>query len=296
MIPFEATFGNNQRFEINAQNHSSSFEGKWEVDFIKENGVEKAIGLFKQNGQTITGTFITTTGDYRFLEGIVEDNFMKMSCFDGCYAYLFEGEIKENGEIAGELWSGKTRHENWTAKKNIDFELPDPYALTFMKDGFDNIEFRFPNTSGEIIDLSDKRYMEKIVVVQLLGTWCPNCMDESKFYVDWLKKNQHRGVEVIGLAFESKADMDYASSRINNMKEKLGVDYEVLIAGTTSAESRAKALPMLNKITSFPTSIVLDKQHKVRQIHTGFSGPGTGEYYEKFIDDFNMLMDKLISE
>ena len=64
----------------------------------------------------------------------------------------------------------------------------------------------------------------------------------------------------------------------------------------TKAESRAEALPMLNKIMSFPTSIILDKKHKVRKIHTGFTGPGTGAYYEKFVEDFNLLMDKLILE
>jgi len=296
VIPFEATYGINQRFEIKTQNYSTSFEGKWEVDFIKEGGVEKAIGLFKQKGQKITGTFITATGDYRYLEGIVDGNFMKMSCFDGSNAFLFEGEMLKNGEIAGELWSGKTRHEKWTAKKNDNFELPDPYALTFMKDGFDNFEFNFPNTSGEMIDLSDERYKDKIVVVQLLGTWCANCMDETLFYVDWLKNNQDKGVKVIGLAFESKADVEYASSRINKMKLKLGVEYEILIAGITSEQSLAEALPMLNKIMSFPTSIVLDKQHKVRNIHTGFTGPGTGEYYENFVEEFNVLIDQLNEE
>jgi hypothetical protein len=121
-------------------------------------------------------------------------------------------------------------------------------------------------------------------------------MDETKFYVDWLKKNPDKGVEFIGLAFERKPEAEYAFARIEKMKEKLGVPYEVLLAGTTSPESRTKALPMLNKIMSFPTSIILDRQHKVRKIHTGFSGPGTGEYYEKFVEDFNLLMDKLTAE
>lgn len=296
VVPFEAAFGNNHRFEIKSQNHSTSFDGKWEVDFIGEDGVEKAIGLFSQVEQKVTGTFLTTTGDYRYLEGVVEGNSMKMSCFDGCYAYLFEGEILENGEISGDLWSGKTRHNRWTAKRNDDFELPDPYAMTFMQDGFENFEFSFPNTSGKMVNLSDEKYKGKIVIVQLLGTWCPNCMDETLFYVDWLKKNTGRAVEVIGLAFEAKPGVAYATTRIDKMKKRLGIEYEVLIAGTIAPESKAEALPMLNKIMAFPTSIILDKQHKVRKIHTGFSGPGTGDYYENFIEEFNMLIDKMIEE
>jgi peroxiredoxin len=168
--------------------------------------------------------------------------------------------------------------------------------MTFMKEGYNDFELKFSNTSGDLVQLSDARYNDKIVIVQILGTWCPNCMDETTFYVDWLKNNKSRGVEIIGLAFESKADPAYANARINKMKQKMGIEYEVLFAGTTSEESRAKALPMLNKIMSFPTSIILDKNHKVREIHPGFSGPGTGEYYEKFVEEFDLMMDKLIEE
>ncbi len=296
VIPFEATFGNEPRFTTESKNNPALFDGKWEVDFIKENRIGKAIGLFKQKDQIVTGTFVTSTGDYRFLEGVVDGDVMKLSCFDGSFSFLFEAKMLENGTIEGEVWSGRSRHERWTAKKNDDFELPDPYAMTYIKEGYENFELKFPNTSGELVQLSDERYKDKIVIVQILGTWCPNCMDETAFYVDWLKNNKGRGVEVIGLAFESKADASYANSRINKMKGKMGIDYEVLFAGTTSEESRAKALPMLNKVMSFPTSIILDKKHKVRKIHTGFSGPGTGEYYEKFVEEFDLMMDKLIEE
>lgn len=296
VIPFDATFGSEPRFAIASKSSTASFDGKWEVDLLKEDRIIKAIGLFKQKDQSVTGTFMTASGDYRFLEGVVDGNTLKLSCFDGSFAYLFEAKMLENRTIEGELWSGKSRHEKWVAKRNDDYELPDPYAMTFVKEGYENFELKFPNTSGEVVQLSDARYKDKIVIVQILGTWCPNCMDETAFYVDWLKTNNGRGVEVIGLAFESKADASYANSRINKMKEKMGVEYEVLFAGTTSEESRAKALPMLNKVMSFPTSILLDKRHKVRKIHTGFSGPGTGEYFEKFVEEFDLIMDKLIEE
>lgn len=296
VIPFEATYGNEPRFTIESKNSPALFDGKWEVDFIKENRIGKAIGLFKQQDQMVTGTFVTSTGDYRFLEGVVDGNEMKLSCFDGSFSMLFEAKMLENGTIEGELWSGKSRHDRWTAKKNDDFELPDPYAMTYMKEGHENFDFKFQNSFGELVQLSDERYKGKIVIVQILGTWCPNCLDETAFYVGWLKNNKDRGVEVIGLAFESKDDASYANSRINKMKEKMDIEYEVLFAGTTSEESRAKALPMLNKVMSFPTSIILDKSHKVRKIHTGFSGPGTGEFYEKFVEEFDLMMDKLIEE
>ena len=296
VVPFEATYGAVERFKVDQIKEAVSFNGKWEVDFVEEAGIRKAIGLFNQEGSKVTGTFLTPSGDYRFLEGIVNGNELMLSCFDGTHAYLFKAIQLDSGTIEGEFWSGKTWYQTWTGRRNDQFELPDPYAMTFLKEGYDDFQLKFPNTSGEIIDIADERFKDKILIIQILGSWCPNCMDETRFYVDWYRKNKNRGVEIIGLAFERKADLDYAITRITNMKEKLGVDYEVLIAGTTSRESREKALPMLNKIMSFPTSIILDKQHKVRKIHTGFNGPGTGHYYEKFVEDFNLFMDKLIAE
>ena len=296
MVPFEAVYGTKERFILQAEPETVSFDGKWEVDFIEGDGAGKAIGLFNQHGNKVTGTFLTPTGDYRFLEGIASGNQMKLSCFDGTHAYLFEAEMLENGTLSGEFWSGKSWYQSWKAKRNEDFELPDPYSMTYMKEGFDTFEFSFPNTNGEFIGLKNERYKEKVVVVQILGSWCPNCMDETRFYVDWYEKNKQRGVEIIGLSFERKEDFTYASSRISNMKKKLNVNYEILVAGTTGKESRARALPMLNEVMSFPTSIFLDRQHKVRKIHTGFSGPGTGVYYEQFVEEFNLFMDKLITE
>ena len=121
-------------------------------------------------------------------------------------------------------------------------------------------------------------------------------MDETRFLSDWYDKNQSQGVEIIGLAYEIKPEFEYARERVLTMKEKLDVPYDFLIAGTSSTESASESLPMLNKVMSFPTSIIIDKKGKVRRIHTGFSGPATGVYYEEFVDDFNQFMQELINE
>jgi thiol-disulfide isomerase/thioredoxin len=186
--------------------------------------------------------------------------------------------------------------ETWLAAKDENAELPDAETLTYLKDGYDSIEFEFPNEKGEMVSLKDEKYQDKVVLVQILGSWCPNCMDESKFYVKWLNEHPDVPVEVIGLAFEKKTDPEFAFPKIQKMKGRFGMDYEVLLAGLNSGKEAAKALPMLNHVMSFPTTIYVDKQGKVRKIHTGFSGPGTGEYYEKFTEDFDRFMEKLIAE
>jgi len=295
IVPFSATFGDEQRFKIESEGSVASFNGKWEVDFIKKNNsIEKAIGIFSQNKQKLTGTFLTSTGDYRYLEGMVKGDSMKLSSFDGVNALLFEAKMLKNGELTGELWNLTNRHEKWTAKKNDNFELKDTYAITFMKKGYDIFNVEFPNTSEELISLSNKRYKDKVIVVQILGTWCPNCIDETRFLVDWYKKNKDKDVEILGLAFEKNADTKHAISMINKWKEKLGIEYEILLAG--NPRLRSETLPMLNDIVTFPTTIILDKQHKVQLIKSVFFGPGSTVYYEEFVKNFNLTIDKLVEE
>jgi len=158
------------------------------------------------------------------------------------------------------------------------------------------VEFSFPGLDGKPISLTDKKYQGKVVVLQLFGTWCPNCMDETKFLTNWYDNNKNRGVEIIGLAYEVKDDFDYAKTRVQKMKDKYNIGYDFVIAGTSERGNAAKSLPMLNHVMSFPTAIIIDKKGKVRNIHTGFSGPATGGYYLDYVQEFNVLMDELLAE
>jgi thiol-disulfide isomerase/thioredoxin len=237
---------------------------------------------------------MTPTGDYRFLEGnIVEDQVM-LSTFDGNHAFLFHATIKGDSLVNGSFWSGKQWYEHWYGVQNQLAQLPHPDSLTFLKPGYDRITFTFPDLKGNPVSLDDPRYQDKVVILQIFGTWCPNCLDETRFLSEWYRDNQEEDVAIIGLAYEQKADFDYSSSRVQKMVEKLSVPYDFLIAGTADKEEASKTLPMLNHIMSFPTMIIIDRKGEVVRIHTGFNGPGTGIHYEKFVTDFTAMMEEIL--
>ena len=295
-LPFKADYGKKGRFDKKS-NNDLPFTGKWETIFRDVHGKKtEAIGIFKSENRQIKGTFLTKTGDYRYLDGYTDQDTMYLYTFDGNHIYRFRAVKQNDSILKGEFWSGKTGYKNFIAKRNENAELPDPDQLTFLKDGYEQLDFSFPDLNGELVTLKDKRFKNKIVIVQILGTWCPNCMDETKFLSDWYKKNHEKDVEIIGLAYEIKPDFNYARNRVLTMKEKLKVPYDFLIAGTSSTEAASKSLPMLNHVMSFPTTIILDKKGKVRKIHTGFSGPATGKYYEEFVENFNNFIKDLTDE
>ncbi len=293
-LPFTATFGKSSRFD-NPES-SSQFDGSWQTTFVEEDGsTYPAVGIFKKKGNLLTGTFLTETGDYRYLEGYTKDNNMSLFTFDGNHAFIFNATV-QNDSLKGKFLSGKDYKDTFIAYKNENAKLTNAHELTFLKEGYDHIEFSFPGLDGKPITLQDEKYQNKVIMLQIFGTWCPNCMDETKFYADWYKKNKDKGVEIIGLAYEAKDNFEYAKARVEKMKKKYNVGYDYVIAGVYDKKEAAKTLPMLNHVLSFPTTIFIDKKGKVRRIHTGFSGPATGKYYNEFVEDFNSFMNTLINE
>ncbi len=294
-LPFTATFGEEYRFVPSDGNAPLNIAGKYQVMFNTEKDSYPSVGIFKQDGNRVTGSFLVSNGDYRYLDGNIVDGKLKLSAFDGNHAFLFVAEI--NGDsLKGDYYSGKSSHETWTAIKNENAIMPDPESLTFLKPGFEKLEFSFPDLDGNNVSLSDERFKNKVVILQIFGTWCPNCMDETKFLVPWYQENKERGVEILGLAYERKDDFNYAKARVEKMKDKLQVPYNFVIAGVNDKAKAAETLPALNTVLAFPTTIFIGKDGKVKHIHTGFEGPGTGIYYEKFQERFNQIVNELLAE
>jgi len=293
-FPFTAAYGQDFRF-AKAGNASQDFSGKYAVRFFSKKDTAVSVGIFAQKDNHVTGTFLMADGDYRYLEGNVVNGRLMLSTFDGNHAYLFAA-TKSGDTLKGDFFAGKSSHKTWIGIRNEKAMMPDPESLTYLKPGYEKIDFSFPDLSKKKVSPSDPRYKNKVLILQISGTWCPNCMDETRFLAPWYKENQKRGVEIIGLAYERKDDFDYASSRVKKMKEKMGVDYEVLIAGVNDNAKAAQTLPALNAVLGFPTTIFIGKDGKVKRIHTGFSGPGTGIYYDQFKQRFNEIVNELLKD
>jgi thiol-disulfide isomerase/thioredoxin len=299
-LPFEAQQGYTYRFAPSSEAAPANLSGKWATNFDSKTGrvdTVNAVGVFDQKGNRLTGTFLTPTGDYRYLDGNVVGDSLFLSCFDGSHLFLFKAKYDAtNKTLAGGFWSGVSGYESWVARFDPKAELPDPAKLTYLKPGAKTLNFSFPEPNGKLVSLADPRFKNKVTIVQILGTWCPNCMDETNFLSPWYKRNKQRGVELVGLAFERSPAMAESGPKIERMKQRFQIDYPVVLAGTNDKAQASKALPDLNAVVAFPTTIFIDKKGQVRHIHTGFSGPGTGKYYDQYVQEFNGLVDKLLSE
>ncbi len=271
----------------------SDFNGKWEVHFSPGKvDSSSAIGIFNQADKKSSGTFLTTTGDYRFLNGEVCKYNMMLHAFDGAHLFLFEAWMQPDNTIKGTFYSGKHHKEEWTAKRNNNFELPASDKLTFLKDGWKSLQFSFPDADSNLVSLTDEKFDHKVVLVQISGSWCPNCMDETRVLIPLFKKYHEQGLEIIMLNFERKDDWSFVQKTLKHEKEVFQIPYPILFAGLTSKSS--ESLPMLNKISGYPTLIFMDREGIVRKIETGINGPATGDLYEKWKDDLESYVKKLL--
>lgn len=299
-IPFMAYYNVSQRFiNTTPQIPYENFEGRWETTFSPQTpDSSKAIGVFHHHEQTqfVTGTFLTETGDYRFLEGEANGNTLYLSCFDGSHAFLFKAIKQPNGSLKGSFYSGAHWHETWTAVKNSSFQLRNAESLTSLKVPSAAVQFSFPDLNGHLISLNDKRFEGKPVIVQLMGSWCPNCMDESAYLSKLYQQYRTQGLELMALAYEKTTDSHKAKQQVSRLVQRFQIQYPILLTGLSGKDKASESLPFLNKVSAFPTTLFLNRKHEVVKIHTGFSGPATGQDYEAFKENTERLINRLLQE
>ncbi|MEO0732009.1 MAG: TlpA disulfide reductase family protein [Bacteroidota bacterium] len=291
-IPFKAYFGKDYRFTPLRKEPAADLTGTWATTFSDEDGPYPGIAELTQNRNELRGTFRTETGDYRYLEGTVQADKAYLSVFDGSHAFLFEALIKEDGTLSGTFRSGRHFLANWTATRDDQATLTSPDELTQMKEDIP-LAFAFSTPEGDTISLDDPALAGKPKLIKITGTWCPNCREEAEFLKEYLANNDVGDLEVLALAFERYgADDDRSRAAIRRYREAMDIPWPVLLAGPNDKEAAGAALPMLNKIISYPTLLFVDRQNRVQRIHTGYNGKATSKFKE-FAESFDASIKAL---
>lgn len=308
-IPFVAEHGKSWRFVEPGKDVApdADLTGKWAVrqadqSRLRDNNSNERdnrrdqVALFEQKGNHLSGVIMTAVGDSRELEGTVQGNRFVLSHFSGPSPRLIRGTIDEDGNIQGSSGSGIYNVARFEGRKDPNAELADPYQLTFLKDGQTRIDFSFPDLQGRQVSLSDEKYQGKVVIVEVIGTWCPNCTDQSYFLSPWFKQNKDRGVEIVAVAFEQEDDFAYFQKTLGKFKDYFDIDYDIVFGGLADKKVATERLRGLNYMAAFPTTLIIDRKGEVREIYTGYTGTVTGSYYEQYVKNFNALLDELIAE
>lgn len=289
VIPFKAEFNNKKRF-ITSNTKPVDFTGRYETWMnVTEKDSSLAIGVFKQQGDKVTGTFLTSTGDHRYLEGNVTGDTMWLSTFDGSHCWLYRF-IKTGDKLEGTFWSGNHYKSRWHAKKNDAIQLPEADKVTSVKH---KLDFAFPDADSNMVSSRDEKFRDKPLIIQIMGTWCPNCLDESKFLSEFYRNNKEMGIEIIALDFEKTTDFSRIAMNIKRLQQRLNIQYPILYAGSVGKEEVMKKISGVENFQSYPTTIYINRKGEVIKVYSGFSGPATGKEYDKFVAGFNKTIEEL---
>jgi thiol-disulfide isomerase/thioredoxin len=295
-IPFTAVRSATARFFDGDTPADIQVAGRWAATFTDDKGASYvAVGEFVQQGSDVAGTFLTPTGDYRYLKGQVREGKLYLATFNGGHVFLFHAALGTDGVLNGEYWSGLASHERFTAHRDDKAALGNATAVTAMRK-VEPLLFSFPDLGGKPVSLRDERFRGKVVVVTLAGSWCPNCHDEAVYLQPYYLQHQSEGLEVVGLMFEQFDTTPEARDAVQRFRDRYAITYPLLLAGITDRDDAATRLPQLNGVYAYPTTIFVDRKGLVRHIHTGFSGPATGEHFTALTQDFDNRVRALLAE
>ena len=169
----------------------------------------------------------------------------------------------------------------------------DPDHHTTVKDASEPFKFSFPDLNGKIVSNTDARFQGKVVLVNITGSWCPNCHDEAPFLAELYRKYRSQGLEVVALSFE-EGDQLTNPTRLRAFMKEYGIDYTVLLSGTPDDRDAKLTQPV--NLNSWPTTFFLGRDGRVRFVHAGFPGPASGELYRQAAHEFEAQVENLLAE
>jgi thiol-disulfide isomerase/thioredoxin len=275
-----------------------SIGGVWEIPTDSTKG-EKAWRLIVQEKPSgVFATILRIDGDTGTINGRYDGAKFNLSRYAGDRPTLLEITPKPDGTLALVLIDPSTRREltaiRPAAARQAGFAAPDdPKHHTTVSNPAEPFRFSGADLDGKAISNADPRFKGKVVLLNIMGSWCPNCHDEAPFLAELDAKFRAKGLEVVGLDFEDAAALKDLS-RLKAFIARYGLRYTVLVAGERK-ELNAR-LPQAVGLDAWPTTFFLGRDGKVRSIHVGFPSHGSAEYDRAARDDITKEVEALLAE
>ncbi|HEV8122734.1 MAG TPA: TlpA disulfide reductase family protein [Gemmatimonadales bacterium] len=290
VIPFRATRGN-----WRAEASPRWLTGKWDAWFVQDGRKSPRVLEFRNTEPGLEGTVLSNTGDYGLFWGHAVADSFSMGHFDGSFVYMLTGRL-DGDTLRGLFHAGLRTQTPWVAVRSTGQpHLKQPTEITGA-DTSSVFRFSFPDLNGHLVTQDDARFRGKVLLVDIFGTWCPTCHDAAPLLTRLWNRYHDRGFEIVGLAYEVTGDSAADGKQLRIFRDKFGIPYPLLLAGVNDTQAAALTQPQLLGFTSFPTSIFIGRDGKVKKVHAGFWGPATGPQHEVLVHDFERTIERLLAQ
>jgi len=269
--------------------------GRWDATYLHDWGTSRRVFEFRDGRAGLEGTIISNTGDYGHFAGIAEADSFSIAHFDGSFVYLLTGKL-DGDTLRGIFHAGPRTQTPWTAVRSTGApHLKSPTEVTGA-DTTGPFRFDFVDLNGQRVRSDDARFRDKVVLVDIFGSWCPTCHDAAPELLRLYQRYRPRGLEMVGLAYEVTGDSAIDGRQVRRYRDKFGITFPLLLAGVNDTDAAAATLPQLRGFTSFPTTLFLGRDGRIRRVHAGFYGPATGAQHRRLLREFEREIEKLLEE
>ena len=293
-LPFEA----HRHRDKPAAAKAPPIGGTWEIP-IDSNKGEKAWRLIvQQKPAGVYATILRIDGDTGTINGAYDGSAFNLSRFAGERPTVLKITPQPDGALSLVLIDQFGRRDlkavRPAAARQAGLAAPtDPTRHTTVSDPTQPFRFSGADLSGKPVSNADRRFKGKVVLVNIMGSWCPNCHDEAPFLAELDAKYRAKGLRVVGLDFEGPQDLKDLS-RLKAFIARYGLRYDMLVAGDRAQVN--EKLPQAVNLNAWPTTFFLGRDGRVRSVHVGFPSRGSGEYDRKARADITHEIETLLAE
>ncbi len=274
-----------------------SIAGLWVMNLPKKSskGEDAWQLIVRQSGGEVSAAILRVDGDTGTLTGTYRDGKFVLGHFSGARP----ARVEITPQADGSLLVVENRNAPVPAVRDDQAKakgLPqptDPTRFTSVTDPGEPFSWSFPDLTGKIVSNSDPQFRGKVVIVDIAGSWCPNCHDETPFLVDLYRKYHDRGLEIVALSFEEAAQLN-DPVRLKAFIKHYGITYPVLVAG--EPKDASEKLPQAVNLNSFPTTFFVGRDGRVRSAHAGFPGKASGKFHEEAKQEMTHTVEQLLAE
>jgi thiol-disulfide isomerase/thioredoxin len=273
--------------------------GVWDLPNESPKGEHAWRLIISQNGAEASAAILRVDGDTGTLTGRFAAGKWTLNHFDGARASVLEIAPAADGTLAVDLKGFHNPGKHFVAVRLAEAKakgapLPtDPDEHTRVKDWNEPLRFSFPDLNGKVVSNTDAQFKDKVVIVNVTGSWCPNCHDEAPFLVELYRKYHAQGLEIVALDFE-EPEQRKDPTRLQAFIKKYGIQYTYLLAGEPG-ELQTK-IPQADNLNSWPTTFFLGRDGTVRAIHAGFAAAASGPFHAELTKEVTKRIETLLSE
>jgi thiol-disulfide isomerase/thioredoxin len=269
--------------------------GRWDATYFSDFGDSPRVFELRNGSAGLEGTILSNTGDYGHFAGQVRGDSFALAHFDGSFVYLLTGAL-HGDTLRGVFHAGLRSETPWIAVRSTGKRHLTPPTEITRADTTRRFRFAFRDLDGRLVTERDPRFRGKVVLVDVFGTWCPTCHDAAPDLVRLYHKYHRQGLEIVGLAYEVSGDSAVDAQQVRRYRDKFGIPFPLLLAGINDTDAAAATLPQLQGFTSFPTTLFLGRDGRVRLVHAGYLGPAAGAQHGKQVEEFEREVERLLEE